>query len=191
MPALLNLHRSHSFRGAAALPLATITTGDAFPTAKLNAPVTMATRIRILDNGGTHEGLVFEFGSATRGFVLWVQNNRFGIRAGGAPGSDDAAAFVYLNGTAFAAGLEFNLVACAHPGTGKVELWGNGQRLITRTAVNGNFGGGWSDTGDGSFASDPAGTIATDVPASYRQAPDGFEVLEPLSVYAGQLPAFF
>lgn len=181
-----DLFRTHRFTGASALAVATIDTDAVFPVR--SAPVTFRTKIEITENAGVHAGLVFEFGDTDGGCALWIEDEKIGFHAG-ADGDDDGATAIYDRGEELPPGLVLELVAVANPGTGEVRLFGNGLELARATAEAGRFDPlEWSADGDGSFASAEAGTTVFDVPAGSVQAPDGFVVLEPLSVYVGQAP---
>lgn len=181
------LHRTHRFHGAAAMAVPAIATGDVFPNRL--APITFQTAIRI--NAGAVQGMIFEFGDATTGCALWMQSNRLTFRAGGSVGSDGAAA-LFSPGIPWPENMEFDVVASIIPGSGRIRVWVNGRREIDSTATNGSFGAnGWASTDDGSFADAPASGIPANIPAGAQIAPSNFEVIEPLSVYAGQVPRHF
>lgn len=186
------MFRTHKFVGTSVIGDPTIATSTVFPVR--TGLVTFKTAIRIVDTGSVpaeHRGLVFEFGGAVAGAALWIGDQTISFHAGDS-GLANGATTEYDNGVELPVGAEFELVAAARPGDGRVRLWANGQELFDRTpASNGAFTDVWASTNDGSFASAKSGTIITDVPAASDQAPDGFEVIEPLSVYVGQVPRHF
>lgn len=185
----LELFRTHRIHGGAALPVATISTGTLFPAR--DGLITFETRIRITDNGGVHAGLVFEFGDAAAGCALWVEDEGIGFHAGAAGTADGATAF-YDNNAELPPGLELELVAAVRVGDGRVRLWGDGDELARGEASGDIFDPlEWSSSGAGSFASNESGTVVTDVPAGSAQAPAGFEVIRPLSVFVNQVPRHF
>lgn len=180
--------RTHRFVGAS-MAVASIDTDAVFP--ERDRLVTFRTAIRITDNTGSHKGLVFEFGSALRGAALWIEDERIGFHAGAA-GAVDGADAIFDNSAELPVGLELDIVAAIRPGDGRVRLWGNGREIARGVASGGDFDGDWAADEAGSFASAPATAVVTDVPAASRIAPDdGFEVIEPLSVYVGQVPRHF
>ena len=185
---LPDLHRTHRIAGTSSLPVALIDTSVIFPSR--DGPVAFHTVIRITENSGTHEGLVFELGGATRGVALWVEDEKIGFHAG-ATGTADGAQATFDYGAELAVGRVFDLVVSALPGDGRVRMWDNGNELARGAATNATFDGAWAGTNDGSFASAPSGTIVSEVPAGSQVAPDGFEVIAPLSVYINQSPRHF
>lgn len=184
-----DLFRTHDFGPAA---VATIDTDVVFP--GRGALVTFHAAIVITADGSVateHRGLAFEFGSATRGCALWVGDETIGFHAGLA-GTADGATALFDFSAELPVGRRFELVAAVNAGNGQVRLWDKGLELARATATNGDFGpGDWADTGDGSVADDPNGTVVTDVPAASRIAPDGFAVVEPVSVFLNQKPHHF
>jgi len=185
---IVDLFRTVRLFGSSVMALTPIDTDAQFPDRA--APITFRTAVRITDNAGTHAGLVFELGSATRGAALWIEDDKIGFHAGAA-GTTNGATAEFDNAAELPPGLELELVAAIRPGDGLVRLWGNGLEIARGVASGGDFSGDWADTEDGSFATAPVTGTVTDVPAGSRQAPDGFEVIEPLSVYVGQVPRHF
>lgn len=183
-----DLTRTHRLAGVAALPVASIATGTIFPVR--TKPVTFRTKVQITENAGEHRGLVFEFGSTAAGCALWIGDETVGFHAGPS-GDTDGATALYDLGAELPVGLVLDLLASVNPGTGEVRLWGNGKEMARGKTGSGDGFAAWSDTAAGSFASNEQGTAVADVPSDSSQAPDGFEVLEPLSVYIGQIPRSF
>ncbi len=182
------LLRTHYFRGASSLPVASIGTGASFPSR--DGFVTFSTRIKITSNGGQHRGIVFELGDSSTGCSLWVGDQTIGFHAG-ASGTADGATALYDRGAELPVGWEVDLVAAVRVGDGRVRLWGNGEELARSQASNGVFNPlAWASTADGSFASAKTGTVVA-VPVASDKAPDGFTVTRPLSVYVGQIPRIF
>lgn len=166
------------------MPVPLIDTDAVFPSR--GGLITFQTAIRI--TGAAPVGLVFEFGSSTRGCGVALSNQFASLTAGGA--TTERAIATYDNTVALPIGLEMDLVGAIRPGSGEIRLWGNGREIARDTAAAGNFGGDWADTEDGSFASIAAGT-APSAFAAVNQAPVDFEVIEPLSVYIGSVPQHF
>jgi hypothetical protein len=155
-----------------------------------NQPIMFQTRIRIL--AGVSQGLIFEFGSSTRGAAAWVEPNMIGIVSGNGAVSNERASAVWDLGAALATDRIFQLTFAIMPGPGRVRLWDFGLRRADGVAVANDFGSGdWADTENGSFASAVVGTVMADVPAGSRIAPSNFEVIEPLKIFAGQIPRGF
>jgi hypothetical protein len=186
-----DLFRTHQIYGVSSgeIPVASIDTGTAFP--ERDGTLTFSTLIRITPNGGVHRGLVFCFGDQDGGCALWVDDENIGFHAGKA-GVDDGATALYVAGAELPPGLELGLVAAVNVGSGRVRLWGNGREIARGQATGLTFDPAqWSSAGTGSFASAPGGTVVSDVPIRAAQAPDGFEVIRPLSVYVNQVPRHF
>ena len=179
------LHRTHRIFGDTVMAVAPIAAA-LFPVR--DTLITFKTAIRITAAAPT--GLVFEFGSSSRGVAIWVDNNLLRVRAGSAATFDRARA-TFNNTVDFPVGLEMEIVAAVRPGDGRVRLWGNGRELARDTSVNGNFGSpsDWAASSAGSFATAVQGSTPADV--DQTGAPTNFEVIEPLSVYVGQIPRHF
>jgi hypothetical protein len=179
-----NLFRTNRIFGNTVMEVASILAAT-FPVR--DTTVTFKTTIRI--TAANPVGLVFEFGSTARGVALWVDNNLLSFRAGSTV--DDAALASYNNTIDLPVDLEMEIVASIRPGDGRIRMWGNGQEIARNTSVNGDFGSPseWASSSDGSFAAAAQGTIPADV--TQTGVPTNFEVIEPLSVYMGQVPRHF
>lgn len=167
-----------------AMPVPSIDTGAVFPVR--SGLITFTTAIRI--TGAAPLGMVFEFGSSTRGCGLAVAGALMAGTGGGNTTEAATAIFDYLS--TMPVGLELELVLALRPGTGEVRLWGNGQELARAAASSGSFGGDWADTEAGSFAQVAAGTVPAGISIA-NQDPVDFDVIQPLSVYVGQVPRQF
>lgn len=187
--------RMKSLRG---FPTDFITHRFAIPTASIAAtlfadherPITLSTRIRILENAGVHRGLIFEIGSGTRGLAAWVGDQTIGLTAGGLTTEQATATWAF--GAELPVGREFQLIFMIRPGDGKVQITDGGVNLQTATASGGSFGtGGWADSETGSFASAAVTSTPDGVPALSDSAPSGFEVILPLTVLDGFVPTEF
>lgn len=176
------LHRTHLFP----IPTATIDTDVVFP--GLNEPITFRTALLVTENAGVHAGLVFEFGGAAKGAFLYVVDDKLGVVVGGTTSGVDAAVGEIDYGTEIPVGLRLGIVLSIIPGEGRFRLWANGVRAIDGVASSGFSGGTWTGTGDGAFAAAGTDTAHPLVPAAARQAPAGFALVEPLSVFLGQFP---
>jgi len=179
------LHRTHRFVGASAMAVPSIDPSVVFAGMEL-APMTFKTAIRI--TGGSPAGCIFEFSSTPRGVALAVLDRFIAVVGGGL--TTEQALAVFDNGMTLPTGLELEMVAAIDPGTGRSRLWANGQEIARATASGGDFGVGWGAAGLGSFAAAANGTIHNAV-ATSAGAPTDFDVIEPLSVYARQMPRQF
>lgn len=184
------LFRTHQIFGGTAMAVADIDTNVQFPIR--TTPVTFKTSIRILANAGVHRGLVFELGGSGTGTALWVEDEKIGFHAG-EDGTVNGATALFDFANELTVGAEFELIVAARPGDGRVIMWSHGNELARSAASSGGFGGGnqWAGIDNGSFAAAPQSAILPDVPAASQIAPDGFEVIEPLSIYIGQVPRHF
>lgn len=180
---------THLIHGSAGIGVSPLVTDDIFPDRSI--PIQFQTRIRILT--GVSQGLIFEFGSSTRGVAAWVEPNMIGIVAGNGAVANERTSAVWDLGAALATSRIFQLTFVIVPGSGRARLWDFGIRRADGVAVDNDFGpGDWADTENGSFASAPVGTVMADVPVASRIAPSNFEVIEPLTIFNGQQPrAFF
>jgi len=176
------------------MEIASIATATQFPV--LTTPITFKTAIEITAGTGVgldeHRGLVFELGDATIGTALWVGDSTIGFHSG-EDGVANGATALFDNTVELPVGLVLELVVSVRPGDGRVRMWANGNELARATASSNGFGaaGSWAAASNGSFASAVQGTIIVDVPAVSQGAPSGFAVIEPLSVYVGQVPRHF
>ncbi len=179
---------THLIHGSAGIGVTPLVTDDIFPDRSL--PIMFQTRIRILT--GVSQGLIFEFGSSTRGAAAWVEPNMIGIVAGNGGVANERASAVWDLGAALATSRIFQLTFVIVPGSGRVRLWDFGIRQADGVAVDNDFGpGDWADTENGSFASAVVGTVMADVPVGSRIAPSNFEVIEPLCIFNNQVPQSF
>lgn len=185
---MMELFRDFRIYGVTDMPQPTIN-ATSFP--DRGGPVTFHTAIRIVENSGVHKGLIFEIGSTDSGAAAWVGDQTIGFHAG-TGGTVNGATALFDNGSELPVGLELDLVFSAVPGNGKVRVWANGTELVRSQASGGAFSPRrWASPNQGSFASAPNGLVIGDVPAASRIAPNGFEVIEPLSIYIKQKPRHF
>ncbi len=184
------MFRTMQIFGGTDMALADIDTGGIFPSR--TTPITFRTAIEITDNAGVHKGLVFEFSGAAIGAALWIGDQTIGFHAG-EDGTVNGATALFDNTAELPAGLLMDLVVAIRPGDGRVRMWGNGKELARAVASSNTFGAAkaWAEDSNGSFAATVQGTIIVDVPAVSQIAPNGFTVIEPLSVYVGQVPRHF
>lgn len=186
------LFRTHRFRGASAIAVPTIDTAAVFPGSILTQPVVLRAKIRITASNGAGlepQGLICEFGSDTRGLAFWVASAGVAFRAGGQSTERTLAAWV--PGGFLAVGLVLDVVACVNPNTGRCGIFINGDLKSVGASTAGNLGGGWADTTGGSFASAPNGNNPDGVTPGSSIAPNGFDVISDLSVYANQCVRHF
>lgn len=188
------LHRTVQLYGETVMEIADIATGTQFPVR--DTPITFKTAIEITAGTGAgldeHRGLVFELGDNAIGTALWVGDSTIGFHSG-EDGVVNGATALFDNTVELPEGLELELIVSVRPGDGRVRLWANGNELARSTASSNGFGvaGSWAAASNGSFAAAVQGTIVADVPAISQVAPTGFAVIEPLSVYVGQVPRHF
>jgi hypothetical protein len=184
------MFRTHQIFGGTVMAVADIDTGAIFPSR--TSPITFRTAIEITANAGVHKGLVFEFSGADIGAALWVGDQTIGFHAG-EDGTVNGATALFDNTVELPVGLLMDLVVAIRPGDGRVRMWGNGQELARAVASSDTFGAAkaWAEDSNGSFAAAVQGTVVVDVPAGSQIAPDGFTVIEPLSIYVGQVPRHF
>ena len=180
---------THLIHGLAGIGVTPLVTGDIFPDRSIE--IMFQTRIRILANAGVHRGLIFEFGSSSRGCAAWVGDNTIGFTAGSGTVANDRAEALFDFGGELPVSREFQLIFAVKTGSGRIRIFDGGLRIADQTAVNGDFNGDYSDAADGSFASALVGTITPGVPAASQIAPSGFEVIEPLTIFNGQHPREF
>tara|TARA_R110000822_G_scaffold120633_1_gene254115 strand:- start:10611 stop:11255 length:645 start_codon:yes stop_codon:yes gene_type:complete len=178
------MSRTHRIFGTTVMEVATINTTSLFPAR--DTPITFKTAIRI--TAAVPTGLVFELGDSTTGCAIWIDATGDEIHFhAGAAGTVNGATAVFDNTIDLPDGLELELVAAVRPGDGRIRLWGNGQEIARAEASGGSFTDDWAGVGDGSFAAAVSGTTI----AAVTGAPANFEVIEPLSVYVGQVPRHF
>ncbi len=184
------MFRTPQIFGGTVMAVASLATGDIFPSR--TGPITFKTAIEITANAGQHRGMVLELGSAAIGVGLWIGDQTIGFHAG-EDGVVNGATALFDNGAELPVGLMLDLVIGVRPGDGRVRIWGNGKEIARKVATSNTFGaaGEWSDTDAGSFAAAAQGAVVPDVPAISQGAPAGFTVIEPLSVYVGQVPRHF
>ena len=184
------MFRTAQIFGGTSMAVADIDTGVIFPSRTV--PITFRTAIEITVNAGVHKGLVFEFSGSDIGAALWIGDQTIGFHAG-EDGTVNGATALFDNTVELPAGLLMDLVIAVRPGDGRVRMWGNGKELARAVASSNTFGAAkaWAEDSNGSFAAAVQGTVIVDVPAASQIAPDGFTVIDPLSVYVGQVPRHF
>jgi hypothetical protein len=182
------LFRTHRIYGGTTMAVAEVSSA-LFPIR--HCAVTFKTAIRITENAGVHRGTILELGGNLRGVGLWVEDEKIGVRAGGILINGNAAFGEFDNGAELPPGLELELVLAICQGFAALRLWGNGRLLVRAAASAGTFAGDWAGQNNGAFAAEPFGSTVPEIPAGSAIAPDGFEVIEPLSVYMGQRPRHF
>ncbi|AAT69546.1 gp70 [Alphaproteobacteria phage PhiJL001] len=172
---VLDIPRTHQIVGASAIA----TTIPAGSFAARDRVTTFKTRLRF--SSALPSGNVFSFGNATGAISMWVSNSAINFRAGGATVNTDASSVsVTINPVA---GLDLTVIGMVRL-DGLVGLWVVELGLIA-----------WDSTGSfSSFANDVVGDFAQaaaqPLPADVASsgAPANFSVVEPLSVFLGNLP---
>lgn len=151
--------------------------------------VTFKTVVRITAAAAV-AGLIFEIGDSTIGVGAWLGSQTLGFHAG-EDGTVNGATALLDNGAAWPDGLELELVFGVRPGDGRVRIWANGLEVARSVSSGGDFGvaEAWAAASNGSFAAVVQGTTPVDVVET--GAPTNFAVIEPLSVYMGQVPRHF
>ena len=184
------MFRTMQIYGVTTMPVANIDTGAIFPSRTV--PITFRTAIEITENAGVHKGLVFEFSGSDIGAALWIGDETIGFHAG-EDGTVNGATALFDNTAELPVGLLMDLIVAIRPGDGRVRIWGNGQELARSVATSDTFGvaGAWAEDSNGSFAATAQGAVIVDVPAASQIALSGFSVIDPLSVYVGQIPRQF
>ncbi|MCI0391685.1 MAG: hypothetical protein MOB07_23315 [Acidobacteria bacterium] len=153
--------------------------GDA---ASRTRPVTFAFA---LTRSGVGAGIVFEFGSTTRGVAVWVSGNNVGVAAGTGTATPNNGVTLAATNALPATGQRFQFVLAINPGDGRVELWRNGLRVASGQSVAGTFGGEWADTNNGAVGN-LQGTVNDRVPVGERVALANVAIVGPLKVYLHQ-----
>ena len=151
----------------------------------VDRPGTLRTAIRV--TGAAPTGLIFEIGNATTALAIWVDDSIIGCRMGDT--GDDAAIALFDNTISLPIGIELDIVVAVRPGDGRIRMWFNGTERARATAVNGALPNGVSANSNGAFASAAIGPVPADVTQSGN--PTNFDVIEPLSIYRGQVPRHF
>lgn len=159
-----------------------ITTADLFGDATARSkPVTFAfTLLR----SGAAAGLIFEFGSATRGGAAYVSSGTLVVVAGAGTGSaDDGVTLSIAN--ALPDGKATKFVVTINPGKGTVKVWRRGTLIGQATAVNAGFGGAWTDTAAGAVGN-VQGAANNRVPGGSQVALANCQLVGGLDVYLRQ-----
>ncbi len=144
------------------------------------------TAIRI--TGAAPTGLIFELGDATTAIAAWIDDTDIILRSGDAA-ADDRGIATFDNTVSLPVGLELDLVYAVRPGDGRVRIWANGLEIARGVATNGQLSNGWAASSNGAFAAAAVGALPADV--TETGAPTNFDVIQPLSVYVGQVPRHF
>lgn len=173
------LPRTHRF----AIPTSPVPAAS-FP----NRDVLVAWQTVIRITAANPVGLIFELGDSATAIAAWVDNNLLSLRAGDAAAADRGLA-QFDNTVDLPVGLELDLVFAVRPGDGRVRIWGNGAELARDTAANGQLPNGWAASSNGAFAAAAVGALPVDV--TQTGAPTGFDVVQALSVYVGNVPRHF
>ena len=171
------LNRTHEFASGD-----TIDPDESF--ADPDRPATFA--VDIARGAGTPNGVVFEFGGATTGVALWVEDESVFFSAGGS-GSDGVtieAENVLVGST------RIRVVASVIPGNGSARLWVNGRLRARGTSAGGPLPNGLFEDAAGEVG-DVAGAINANVPGPQAVALANASIVSKLAVYLGQFPRQF
>lgn len=170
---LARMHRTHRIFGGTVMGVDPIVTVDVFP--DRTTPVTFRTVVRTVAGAGNHSGRIFQIGTDPKVF-LFFNNTLIGATAGAVGTGDGTPLGMWTVPGGIPDDWEVELVTAVNPGNGKMRIWANGQSVIAVQAANESFNGPWSDANDGVFVAPELNRV---------------EVIEPLSVYVGQLPRHF
>jgi hypothetical protein len=184
------LHRTHRFAGAPAsgsMAVPAIDVASAFPASSRGRIVTFHTQVTTTASKPT--GLVFELGSDAAGVGVAVFTTRIAAVAGGA--NPNRSISIWDNVAIFDAGRVMDITLAVRPGDAEMRLWVDGQlHTAYNPASSGTMGPEWASSEAGSLASAANGTVPSEL-STANNAPAGFEVTKPLSVYLGALPQEF
>lgn len=155
----LDLHRTHRLSNAQGA----IDVGDMFPS-RLE-PITLAfTVVRT----GASNGVLFEFGSAARGFAAALDVGDLIVAAGEGIASSDGVTLT-LAGALPEEGVKYRVAIAIVPGLGSARAWVNGALVGSDVSASGSFGGDWAADEAGRIA-DVSGTIIDRIPVGQRVA---------------------
>ena len=123
---------------------------------------------------------------------MWVENDFVRVQIGDNEAlPNDNSTVLSFDISNFPNGKIIELAVMVIPGSEKVRLWADGQIVDKSDITFGDYTGGvWSNDGAGSFVEAPQ-IVYAGVPVASRVVPSGFDVIEPLSVYAAQVPKHF
>jgi hypothetical protein len=172
------LHGTHVFTSADN----PIDTDVVFPGTLLE-PITFA--LELVRTDPASNGLLFEFGSSSRGIAAAIDGDDLIVGAGSSV-ADDGVTITAVDALP-REDLRHLVVVTAIPGTGLIAAWVDGQLVGRELAVAGNFNGGWSDDGDGAIE-DVAGTVISRIPVGQAVALTDAEVTRSVRAYFKQRP---
>ena len=164
-------------------------------------PITFTTKIEI--TGTTPNGMVVEIGNNFGGMFLVLDGANGTIEAGaGGNNIHGGAVGTYTPPGLDTVGARFALALSLHPGLGALELWVNGESgfaaqtsgLASDDHFTGRIWAPGESNSVGNFGQrDPNGRVNTLIShvGTLKVDPSEFKLVEPLSVFQGQLPRFF
>ena len=158
----LRLMRSHSLAASSSNVETAAVFGD---DASRTQPVTFAFKLK---RTGVGAGLVFEFGSATRGVACYVSGADLIIVAGAGTVSANDGVTLTLTNALPLNGEPIKFVVSVTPGTGNVSVYQLGRKIGFANAVSGSFAGAWADSA--------AGAVGNVQGASSNRVPGGSQV---------------
>jgi hypothetical protein len=174
------MSRTHLF----AIPTATILATQ-FPVR--TTLIAFRTKIRITSTSAP-VGLIFEIGDATTAIAAWIDDTDVSLRSGDAAAADRGIA-TFVNAVRLPNTLELDLTFAVRPGDGRVRIFNGGNELARGVASGGQLPNGWAASSNGAFAAAAVGALPADV--TQTGAPSNFDVIEPLTVFVGQVPRHF
>ncbi len=175
------LFRTHTFAAGAT----NIDTAGAFgDTASRSRAISFAFT---LTRSGSGDGVVVEFGSASRGFAVWLSGANMGVAAGASTGGGTSAngTSVVITNALPVTGRKYRFTIAIDPGPGRIEVWRDGKRIGSVQAAGSTFNGPWADTGNGCVGN-VTGTVIDRVPLANRIAMANAALVGPISAYLHQ-----
>jgi hypothetical protein len=160
-----------------------IATGTVFPQSNVRSfPVTFSFE---LTRSGVGAGVVFEFGSTTRGVAVWADGNNVGVAAGAGTGAPNNGVTLTATNGLPSTGRRFKFALTMTPGNGVVELYRDGDLISGGVAVANTFNGEWADT-DAGAVGNLQGTVNDRVPIGKRIALANVALVGQLKVFLRQ-----
>lgn len=151
------------------------------------SPITFKIDVEVTTQA-TATGTVFEIGDTNNGVAMAI-NTSGDLEAAAGPLTADDGVDGTASGLFGADGDRRSLVMAVLPGTGQLQVWADGDRVINETAVNGAFSL-WANDSDGKVG-DIDGTMTNRITAGLRVALANAIVVGQLLAYPNQLPRQF
>jgi len=149
-------------------------------------PISFAVELVRTDVGST--GIIFEFGSATRGIVAALDGDDLIFIAGAGTGTPNEGVAGLAEDILPALNKKYRLAFTTIPGTGLILAWVNGKLVIKEQSGDSSFGtGGWGDDGDGAVG-DKAGTVNNRIGVGLDVTLADASLIGSLNVFNKQIP---